>query len=119
MHQQHYASGGTADYEQAFQVVLFAVFLINIIILVYWLWHRAWFMDFSDPTAIISIAIGSPVPEKTTKDSDGDDTSDKKRLKQPWIVTSDPASQSFMLSPKVEEGGKESHSSHGRARFSK
>ena len=67
---QQYASGGTAKYQRAFIVVLFAVFILNLIALVYFLTHREWYADLSEPSNLFSLAINSP-PSKELAGSCG------------------------------------------------
>lgn len=67
---QQYASGGTAQYQRAFIVVLFAVFILNLLALVYFLTHRDWYADVSEPSNLFSIAINSP-PSKELAGSCG------------------------------------------------
>lgn len=57
---QQYASGGTKPYQRAFIVVLFAVFLLNLSALVYFLMHQDWYADVSEPSNLFSLAINSP-----------------------------------------------------------
>lgn len=61
---QQYASGGLPGYQQDFGLVLFTVFIINIIVLLYFLIHRDWYVDFSDPTNLFALAINSPPSQK-------------------------------------------------------
>jgi len=67
---QQYASGGTAKYQRAFVVVLFAVFVLNLTALVYFLTHRDWYADLSEPSNLFSLAINSP-PSKELAGSCG------------------------------------------------
>ena len=57
---QQYASGGTAPYQRAFLVILFAVFILNLGALVYFVTHRDWYADVSEPSNLFSLAINSP-----------------------------------------------------------
>ncbi|GAB7359653.1 hypothetical protein MBLNU230_g6832t1 [Neophaeotheca triangularis] len=61
---QQYASGGTAAYQKPFYIVLTVVFVTNVIVLAYFLSHRHWFTDFSEPPNMFSIAVNSPPSEK-------------------------------------------------------
>jgi hypothetical protein len=67
---QQYASGGTRRYQRAFIVVLLAVFLLNLLALVYFLTHRDWYADVSEPSNLFSLAINSP-PSKELAGSCG------------------------------------------------
>lgn len=57
---QQYGSGGSADYQKPFHLVLVTVFLMNAAILVYFLCHRHWYTDFSEPVHLFSLAVNSP-----------------------------------------------------------
>jgi hypothetical protein len=56
---QQYASGGTEAY-RAFFLVLFAVFLLNLLALFYFFTHTDWYADLSEPSNLFSLAINSP-----------------------------------------------------------
>jgi hypothetical protein len=51
-------------------VVLFAVFILNLMALVYFLTHRDWYADLSEPSNLFSLAINSP-PSKELAGSCG------------------------------------------------
>lgn len=57
---QQYASGGSQGYQKLFYVVLVAVFVMNVAILLYFIWHRDWYTDFSEPVHLFSLAVNSP-----------------------------------------------------------
>ncbi|KAK5719396.1 hypothetical protein LTR15_007919 [Elasticomyces elasticus] len=57
---QQYASGGTEPYQKSFFIVLFAVFGLNLVALVYFVTHREWYTDFSEPANMFSLAVNSP-----------------------------------------------------------
>ncbi|KAF2668798.1 hypothetical protein BT63DRAFT_426063 [Microthyrium microscopicum] len=57
---QQYASGGTQPYQRAFIVVLFAVFAINLFVLIYLLVNRGLVTDYSEPPNLFALAINSP-----------------------------------------------------------
>ncbi|KAI4723474.1 hypothetical protein E4T48_00104 [Aureobasidium sp. EXF-10727] len=58
---QEYASGGNGQQApHAFFVVLFAVFVINIICLVYFVSQNGLVTDFSEPLNLFSLAVNSP-----------------------------------------------------------
>jgi hypothetical protein len=57
---QQYASGGTDAYQRPFFLVLFAVFLLNLLALVYFFTHTDWYADLSEPSNLLSLAINSP-----------------------------------------------------------
>ena len=61
---QQYASGGSQDYQKSFNLVLFSTVIINVIILVYFIIHKEWYTDFSEPTNLFGFAINSPPSEK-------------------------------------------------------
>lgn len=61
---QRYISGGNQDYQKAFYLVLFAVFLMNLLILGHFLLHKDWYTDFSEPMNLFSLAVNSPPSDK-------------------------------------------------------
>lgn len=61
---QKYISGGNQDYQKAFYLVLFVVFLMNLIMLTYFLVHKDWYTDFSEPMNLFSLAVNSPPSDK-------------------------------------------------------
>lgn len=61
---QQYASGGNQEYQKPFYVVLFAVVLMNFAILFYFLFHRDWYTDITEPNSLFSLAVNSPPSEK-------------------------------------------------------
>ena len=67
---QQYASGGIGKYQRTFIVVLFAVFLLNLLALVYLITHRHWYADIREPSNLFSLAINSP-PSKELAGSCG------------------------------------------------
>lgn len=67
---QQYASGGTEKYQRAFLIILFAVFILNLVVLVYFLCNRDWYADVSEPSNLFSLAINSP-PSKELAGSCG------------------------------------------------
>ena len=67
---QQYASGGTARYQRGFLLILFAVFFLNLLALIYFITHRDWYADLSEPSNLFSLAINSP-PSKELAGSCG------------------------------------------------
>ena len=61
---QQYASGGNQDYQKPFYIVLFAVVIINVAVLLYFIVHRDWYTDFSQPEVLFALAVNSPPSEK-------------------------------------------------------
>lgn len=84
---QQYASGGTQNYQNAFYLVLFAVFIMNVAALVYFAVHREWYTDFSDPTNLFSLAVNSP-PSKEFAGSCGGGP-EGEQFKVSWKLNSD------------------------------
>lgn len=101
---EQYISGGSQPYQKAFFVVLVPVVIMNIIILGYFLVHRDWYTDLSEPMvsfegasvaahanevqAMFSIAVNSPPSEKLAGSEKG------------------PSDEQYRLSWKLnEEGG--------------
>lgn len=57
---QQYASGGVDNPSKAWMIVLLLVFLMNIFVLVYFLFHRGLVTDFSEPPNLFALAVNSP-----------------------------------------------------------
>lgn len=81
---QQYASGGLPGYQQGFGIVLLGVFVINIIVLLYFCIHRDWYVDFSDPTNLFSLAINSPPSVKLADTSCGKLHAENETFKHYW-----------------------------------
>lgn len=60
---QNYASGGTSTYQKPFHIVLFGVFALNVLALVYFITHKTWYVDLSEPPNLFSLAVNSPPSE--------------------------------------------------------
>ena len=57
---QQYASGGVDAVSQGWIVILLLVFLMNILVLIYFLVHRGLVTDFSEPPNLFALAVNSP-----------------------------------------------------------
>jgi hypothetical protein len=58
---QQYASGGIEDAAaKGWVVILLLVFLMNILVLVYFIAHRGMVTDFSEPPNLFALAVNSP-----------------------------------------------------------
>lgn len=57
---QQYASGGVDKGSEAWMVILFLVFIMNIFVLIYFLVHRGLVTDFSEPPNLFALAVNSP-----------------------------------------------------------
>ncbi|KEQ63714.1 uncharacterized protein M437DRAFT_74296 [Aureobasidium melanogenum CBS 110374] len=58
---QEYASGGSGEPgTHAFYVVLFAIFIINVLCLIYFISQNGLVTDFSEPLNLFSLAVNSP-----------------------------------------------------------
>ncbi|KAF2721114.1 hypothetical protein K431DRAFT_225055 [Polychaeton citri CBS 116435] len=57
---QQFASGGVDGSQKGWFLVLFSVFIINLLILIYFSIHRHWYPDFSEPQNLFNIAVNSP-----------------------------------------------------------
>lgn len=64
---QQYGSGGSSSssstsssYQKPLYLILTVVFLLNIFILSYFIFHRDWYVDFSEPLHLFSLAVNSP-----------------------------------------------------------
>jgi hypothetical protein len=118
---QQYASGGISGYQKSFFVVLFAVFLINVSILAYWIFHREWYQDFSDPTNLFSLAINSPPSKKLADCSCGAVEQGGERFKYHWKLENHDGHVIMEESPEVNELSdlEDSPNARKRKRFSK
>jgi hypothetical protein len=57
---QQYASGGVDSASKGWMVILFLVFLMNILVLIYFLFHKGLVTDFSEPPNLFALAVNSP-----------------------------------------------------------
>ncbi|KAL5398848.1 hypothetical protein PMIN03_001855 [Paraphaeosphaeria minitans] len=57
---QQYASGGVEAASKAWMLILFLVFLTNILVLAYFLFHKGLVTDFSEPPNLFALAVNSP-----------------------------------------------------------
>jgi hypothetical protein len=81
---QQYASGGVDDPSKAWMLILFAVFLMNIFVLVYFIFHRGLVTDFSEPPNLFALAVNSP-PSQALAGSCGGGP-EGKQYKVNWFV---------------------------------
>jgi hypothetical protein len=56
---QQYASGGSNAFERLFNAVLVGVFVFNLAALVYFVVHKDWYTDISEPTILFSLAVNA------------------------------------------------------------
>lgn len=61
---QRYIAGGNQNYQKGFYLVLFMVFFMSLVILLYFLIHKDWYTDFSEPMNLFSLAVNSPPSDK-------------------------------------------------------
>ena len=59
-----YASGGKNAYEKFFFIILAMVVLMSAGILAYFIWHKDWQTDFSEPTHLFALALNSSPSHK-------------------------------------------------------
>ena len=57
---QQFASGGTSNYQRMFSIVLLAVFLCNVLVVIYFVVFGEFVTDFSEPLNLFALAINSP-----------------------------------------------------------
>ncbi|KAJ8105406.1 hypothetical protein OPT61_g10198 [Boeremia exigua] len=57
---QQYASGGVDNPSKAWMIILFLVFLMNIFVVFYFIFHRGLVTDFSEPPNLFALAVNSP-----------------------------------------------------------
>lgn len=60
---QRYASGGTSRSQKSFLIVLLGVFALNFGSLCYFVFHKTWYVDFSEPQNLFALAVNSPPSE--------------------------------------------------------
>lgn len=97
---QQYASGGTADYQKAFLVVLLATFLINAWMLLYLLRHRYWYLDFVDPVNLFPLAMNSPPSVRLRESVCGGSSWRSDHFKQYWKLQTE-GGHVYMESPEM------------------
>lgn len=81
---QQYASGGVDEPSKAWMLILFAVFLMNIFVLVYFIINRGLVTDFSEPPNLFALAVNSP-PSQALAGSCGGGP-EGKQYKVNWFV---------------------------------
>ncbi|KAF7185181.1 hypothetical protein HII31_13456, partial [Pseudocercospora fuligena] len=59
-----YASGGKNAYEKVFFIILAMVVFMSAGILAYFIWHKDWQTDFSEPSHLFALALNSPPSQK-------------------------------------------------------
>jgi hypothetical protein len=60
---QEYASGGTSHSQKTFLIVLLGVFALNFSAFCYFVVHKTWYKDFSEPQNLFTLAVNSPPSE--------------------------------------------------------
>src|SRR5690242_6502606 len=81
---QQYASGGVDNPSKAWMIILFLVFLMNIFVLFYFIFHRGLVTDFSEPPNLFALAVNSP-PSQALAGSCGGGP-EGKQYKVNWFV---------------------------------
>lgn len=100
---QKYISGGNQEYQKAFHLVLFTVFIMNLIMLVYFLIHRDWYTDFSEPMNLFSLAVNSPPSEKLAGSCGCGPSGDQYRVS--WKLNNDEGHFYYEAAPDDVAGG--------------
>jgi len=93
---QEYASGGTSTAQKAFLAVLIFVFVVNFLILVYFILNRGLVTDFSEPPNFFSLALNSP-PSRLLAGSCGGGP-EGEQFRVPWLVGNE-GEHLFMKTP--------------------
>lgn len=112
---QQYASGGTATYQRAFILVLFLVFILNLLALAYFVTHRDWYADVSEPSNLFTLAINSP-PSKELAGSCGGGPHGK-QFQSAWKLQEE-GGHVYMESLENRPPSEESAAVRGRRRLS-
>ena len=81
---QQYASGGEFNYQKGFFIVLAAVFLGNVLVLAYFIYHNGLVTDFAEPPNLFSLSINSPPSQHFAGSCGGGP--DGKHYKVNWFV---------------------------------
>jgi hypothetical protein len=110
---QQYASGGAQNYQKAFHLVLFSVFIMNVIVLVYFCIHREWYTDFSEPTNLFSLAVNSPPSKELAGSCGGGPAGDQYNIS--WKLNRD-GEHVFMESQELPPEPVEDRGSAGMTR---
>ncbi|KAF1977765.1 hypothetical protein BU23DRAFT_550442 [Bimuria novae-zelandiae CBS 107.79] len=84
---QQYASGGVDTVSKGWMIILFLVFLMNILVLAYFLFHKGLVTDFSEPPNLFALAVNSP-PSHTFAGSCGGGPGGKQYVVN-WFVNSE------------------------------
>lgn len=84
---QQYASGAAFQYQKGFYIVLAAVFVGNLLILAYLIYHNGLVTDYAEPPNLFSLSINSP-PSTHFAGSCGGGP-DGKQYKVNWFVNVD------------------------------
>ncbi|SMR49904.1 unnamed protein product [Zymoseptoria tritici ST99CH_3D1] len=84
---QQYISGGNQDYQKGFHLVLFTVFIMSLLITIYFLAHKTWYTDLSEPTTLFSVAVNSPPSDKLAGSCGCGPTGDQYRVS--WKLNND------------------------------
>ena len=77
---QDYASGGTQRWQNIFYIVLFVIFVTNIVCLAYLGFGKGLVTDFIEPQNLFSLSLNSP-PSKSV-----DGSPEKKQLETSWMI---------------------------------
>ena len=99
---QQYASGGVQAYQKAFHIVLITVLVMNVACLVYFLTHRQWYTDFSEPSTLFSLAVNSPPRQELAGSCGGGP--EREHYKVSWKLNSE-GEHVFLESLQKEENG--------------
>lgn len=96
---QEYASGGSGEPgTHAFYVVLFAIFIINVVCLVYFISQNGLVTDFSEPLNLFSLAVNSPPSDLMAGACGGGPRGEQFRGR--WIVNA--AGEHLFMENKVD-----------------
>ncbi|KAF2689720.1 hypothetical protein K458DRAFT_413966 [Lentithecium fluviatile CBS 122367] len=108
---QQYASGGVDDSSKGWMIILFLVFLMNILVLIYFLFHKGLVTDFSEPPNLFALAVNSP-PSHLLAGSCGGGPEGKQYMVN-WFVNAE--GDHLYMEPgqkPVLVGGHDDHSPH-------
>lgn len=112
---QEYASGGEAPYQRAFIIILFAVFIINLLALGYFATRRDWYVDICEPSNLFSLAINSPPGGKMIGNCGGGPHG--KQLRSSWKLQEEENGHVFIRSRGTDPGEGGSNAQSRRESF--
>lgn len=107
---QQYASGGVDSASKVWMLILVLVFLMNILVLAYFVFHQGLVTDFSEPPNLFALAVNSP-PSQLFAGSCGGGPGGKQYVVN-WFVNTE--GDHLFMEPGEKMGEKGGHA-HGHS----